>query len=191
MIRIAVSGSHGVGKTTLVDRLGKALSARGIHCAIATEPIRKIAADARPDDPRSNSLRLIEEHFHRLDQPGYDCCIYDRTLLDMLAYLRISDYRSEYMESMVFELLRWHWKYFDAYIYLPIEFALAPEGVKARNERHRQEIDAGLRTLAEQTGIDMIEVRGSVESRTRQVLALAMDLISTDPAQPATGTEET
>lgn len=183
MMRIAVTGSHSTGKSTLISDLAQDLRSGGVRCLVREEPIRQLGPELVKIDQRSAYLRLVQEHFHRLAGEQADCCLYDRCLLDMLAYMKASGLQDPYLENMVFELLKWHSRYFDIIIYLPIEFPATPDPVRPPDEKARIDADDYIRQLAQAADIQLHELRGGIEVRRQAALALARQLIDVNGGQ--------
>ncbi len=169
MIRIAVTGTHCVGKTTLLRSTQTLLQAQGIQCALLQEPIEKLGAELRDLDLRGAYMRLIEEHFHRLGQDNVDCCLYDRSLLDMLVYFCCSRDEDTILENMMVELLQWHKQFIDLYVYLPIEIPLIVDQRRPADESLRIRIDDEIKQVLNQGAFPQLVVKGSVEQRSNQL----------------------
>jgi nicotinamide riboside kinase len=181
MIRIAVTGAHSVGKSTLVQGLSQSLCAQGFRAVSLDEPIGLLREELAALDLRDAYLRLLEEHFRRLDVPDAEYAIYDRTLLDMLAYFRGGDHRLPVLERALAELLRWHVRHLDLVIYLPIEFPIVPRADRPPSEALRSRLDASVRHAAAEAGINLVELRGDPATRLAAALALVQALTKRQP----------
>lgn len=169
MIRIAVTGTHCVGKTTLMHATRALLQAQGTSCVLLQEPIEKLGAEIQGLDLRGAYMRLIEEHFNRLQQNGVDCCLYDRSLLDMLVYFRCSRDQDSILERMMVELLQWHREFIDLYVYLPIEIPLIVNQRRPPDESLRIRIDDEIKSVLNQGEFPQLVVKGSIEQRSDQL----------------------
>lgn len=169
MIRIAVTGTHCVGKTTLMHATSALLQAQGISCVLLQEPIEKLGADIQGLDLRGAYMRLIEEHFHRLGQDNVDCCLFDRSLLDMLVYFRCSRDQDPILENMMVELLKWHRQFIDLYVYLPIEIPLIVNERRPASESLRIRIDNEIKQVLNQGAFPQLILKGSIEQRSNQL----------------------
>jgi len=91
-VRIAVSGAHGVGKTTFCFDLEAALTSLHDGCKTAhvfTEVARSLKAEGIPinrETEESQYALFFEKHAFNLltNDIEADCLIYDRTILDSL-----------------------------------------------------------------------------------------------------------
>ncbi len=169
MIRIAVTGTHCVGKTTLIHATRALLQAQGISCVLQQEPIEKLGAEMQGLDLRGAYMRLIEEHFHRLRQENVDCCLYDRSLLDMLVYFRCSRDEDAILERMMVELLQWHRQFIDLYVYLPIEIPLIVNQRRPADESYRIRVDDDIKRVLNQDDFSTLSVTGTIEQRSDQL----------------------
>ena len=174
MIRIVITGSHSVGKTTLANRLVEQLADMGVTSAVAEEPIevvRRQHPKIIAGNPDTLYTRLLEEHFSRLDSPDYDCCIYDRSLVDLFAYYRLEGPGNPAFVSLVTELLKWYVTWIDLFFYLPMEFPLVADGRRPLSETYRTQVDEMLRTVAGEAAISLITIDGRIEERTAKAVA--------------------
>ncbi len=163
-MRIAVAGTHRVGKTTLVE----ALASRLHGYAAFDEPYRVLEEEGYEfADPPTvedfehqlrQSLKMIE------DAPAK--ALFDRCPLDVLAYAE---------ELEIYDEIRDAIEVIDLMVFVPIE---VPERIvfgTHEDRRLRARVDERLRSLvlddALGLGLDAIEVTGTVEARVQQVLA--------------------
>lgn len=172
-MRIAISGSHRTGKSTLLSELA------GFMPTYRTvdEPYHLMEEDGHEfshppsiEDFEAQLERSIEE----LREAG-EKVLFDRCPLDLLAYIAVHD------EADSFDLDAWLPKVRDALqtldlvVFVPIEereriaFAASDDG-----EEDRTAVDEKLRELVVEDpyefGLRVIEVHGDLESRAQAVL---------------------
>lgn len=177
IVRIAITGAHSVGKTTLAGALNTALAKAGVRTVTAEEPIRKLAGELASLPPLSRYLRLTTEHLSRLAAPGADCCIYDRCLLDLLVHLRLEGPDNPELKAMILELLKWYRHWFDLFLYLPIEFPLVPDDRRPPAEEYRRLVDLTISQVAAETGIALVPITGALPTRIDLSLQLVKALL--------------
>ena len=165
MIRIAIVGSHSTGKSTLCRALAEVFRARGLRCHAPPEPISILAAKGTYRDPVQLALSLVAEHFRRFAAPDSDIVLLDRSLLDCQAYLRADDMGGPAVYDLIDALMPSYCARLDLIMYLPIEFAVVPDGRRPLSESYRAGIDAEIKNIAAAQGIAMIEVRGTPAQR--------------------------
>lgn len=171
-MRIAVSGSHCVGKTTLTEALGHVLP----KYDVIPEPYHLLEEDghAFAEMPSLEDFELqLERSLQCIQQSGTNV-IFDRCPLDILGYLlthrdtdafALEDWMHR-MEAAVAEL--------DSVVYVPIE---APDriAVSPAEVPFRAEVDAILRDIvvddAYGLGFEVIPVAGTVATRLQQVVS--------------------
>lgn len=174
-MKIAVSGSHRTGKTTLVEALQGHL-------------------------PKYN---IIDEPYYLLEEEGYEFAklpgledfemqlkksveciseneekdlIFDRCPLDFLAYLLTfpEPGRSGYSHGL--SMVKSGMKSLDLLVFVPIEY---PDRIRERELNYpvlRKQVDSMLRDLIfenewNESGTEILEVSGTTQERCRQVLA--------------------
>ncbi len=158
-----------------------------MRVAAAEEPISKLAHTLDRNDPKCSYARLIEEHYHRLYQPQADCCVFDRSLLDMVVYMNTRSDNPDCMASLTRELLKWYKHYFQLWFYTPIEFPMPRHAARPEDEALRDSLDADIRAQAAAYGIPLIELRGDLETRVRNAQAFVMDHLHRPTPEPAAG----
>ena len=182
VLRIVVTGSHSVGKSSLVHDLHRALKQRGVRSVIAEEPIRKLEEKLRGLDRLSLYLCLAGEHFARLETGDVDCCLYDRGLLDLLVYTRLEGPGNPHFEEMLTQVLKWYAVFIDLFFYLPIEIPLTQDRRRPVNENYRIRVDEAIQNVAAEAGIKLITIRGGRSERVMKALNCCLEKRGEEPA---------
>jgi hypothetical protein len=182
-MKIAVSGSHHTGKTSLVEILSAALPAY----SVVAEPYAQLEDEGHVF-PEMPSLEDFEQQLQRsiecINENTADC-LFDRCPLDLLAYLITHEESDRFVLDQVFDDVDRALRQIDLVVFVPIE---TPDrvGIGASEDADlRQRVDQELRdiTLADRwgLGVEAIEVTGSLRERAAQVLA-ALDVRPGDPS---------
>ena len=162
-MRIAVSGTHGVGKSTLIDEF------LGVHPEFAHEPEpyevlsedygEEFAAEPCVED----FLRQLEFNLERLGQHGPgEKVIYERCPLDFLAYLSVLDSdRSEALLPRISEAML----HLDLVVYLPLDDAYD----NGEFPKLRRAVDRQLREILTSANVNVVEAAGSTIQRLRVI----------------------
>jgi len=178
-VKIAISGAHGTGKTTLVQEL---VRARPDWVAVE-EPYYLLEAEGHA----FSEMPTIEDFEHQLERSiraiaeADAGAVFDRCPLDLLAYLLAHDdavrvdeahWRSE-MEAAMGAL--------NLVVFVPIEHPDRIDSGSAEHDELRRRVDAELRELVCDDRLELdvrtIEVVGALEQRVRGVLdCLAHDV---------------
>jgi nicotinamide riboside kinase len=172
LIRVSIGGTHSTGKTTLTENLAASLNKRGVKTLVAPEPIRILDDLHGQQSLTDRYLNLLRIHLQRLSQPDCQCCIYDRSLLDFCVYLQLEKMPLNRIYLLAQEMLVWYLPYFSEHIYLPVELDMIPDERRPKNESYRRDIDNEFIRIADEFGVQLQTVTGSVEERTRQSLQL-------------------
>lgn len=172
-MKIAVSGAHRTGKTTLIDELAASLSA----FTVVDEPYWLLEEEghafAEIPDPEDFELQL-ERSIRSIVESEGDC-LFDRCPLDFVAYLTSLD------ASEAFDLRHWLPRVeeavqrLDLVVFVPIEDPDRVGRSDSEDGRLRSRVDEELRDLVLRDpwslDVPVIEVAGSPGERARQVLA--------------------
>ena len=171
-MRIAISGSHRVGKTSLAEALAAALPGY----ALVPEPYHALEDEGHEfgEMPSLDDFILqLERSLESLEQSGADT-IFDRCPLDIVAYLQTHD------EGSAFELPQWSERIREAMtlltlvVLVPIE---QPDRISIPREEHRLRgvVDETLENLVMDGRfageIEVLPVAGTLESRLAQAHA--------------------
>lgn len=185
MTKIAFTGAHGVGKTTLTQALVAHLRSNGMVVEMTAEVPRLICD--RAGDPtlfrRSNNtpLRQMLILLGQIDiearptDTSPDLLVCDRTLLDHWAYTK-HFFRDILQQEGVLDLYEQfvaeYCRTYDRVFYLPIEFAPLDDGTRESDLEFQRAIDELIADAMQVHNLPYITVTGRVEERRDQVLAV-------------------
>jgi predicted ATPase len=171
-VRIAFSGAHRVGKTTLIERVAEALPGY----ALVPEPYHLLEEDGYDfaDPPSAEDFEAqLERSIVELEEAG-ERVLFDRCPADFLAYLRVgyhdSDPQLEHCREVIGLL--------DLVVLVPIE---QPDRIAVASHEdleQRRAVDQELFELLLDEGLaeEVLPVRGDVTTRLAQVLARVTEL---------------
>ena len=166
-VRIAVSGTHRVGKSTLVAQLAKALP----QYACVEEPYHLLEEDGyefgwppSEEDFAAQLRRSVEE----IMAAGEDV-LFDRCPADLVAYLLVEECDARAALERSREAMR----LLDLVVFVPIE---EPDRVAVSSHEdleQRRAVDDALEQLLVEDELveDVVIVRGDVPARVAQVVA--------------------
>lgn len=172
-MKVAISGAHRTGKTTLLAELSRFLPG----FSTVDEPYYLLEEEGHEfaEMPSLEDFEIqLERSIETLLKSEGDC-LFDRCPADMLAYLGAHE------DAEAFDADRWLTKVrqamwqLDLIVFVPIE---EPDRVSVSASDHRRlrrRVDEDLRDIALDDrwsfGVPAIEVAGPVSARVRQVLA--------------------
>src|ERR1043165_6289395 len=118
-MRIAVSGTHGVGKSTLIEEFLR------VHQEFAHEPepyavlVEDYGEEFSAEPCIEDFLRQLELNLERLDQhDAHENVIYERCPFDFLAYLNALEANvSETLQQRISDAVQ----HLDLIVYLPLD----------------------------------------------------------------------
>lgn len=130
-LRVGISGSPGVGKTTLIKQLPKALPGRKV--TVSTEVARTLAAKGvkiNLECGQEDYFAFLTEHFRRTCSLKGEIILLDRTLLDVLCFMRLLGNVSNRLMNLTEELVKWQMHQLHWYFYIPPEFPTVADGLR-------------------------------------------------------------
>lgn len=173
-MRIAFTGTHCTGKTTLLNDIEKVFAGK-LEIHSVTEVARKIIEKGYPlnmDATTDSYIHYINDQLNaeKLSMQECDVFISDRTLLDPVAYAMVNSklprpYISEYFIEMMKNVWLLEKEKYDLYVYFPIEFKLEYDNVRPIDEKYRKDIDSVIVGLLEQYKINYIRISGDRDER--------------------------
>jgi hypothetical protein len=171
-VRVAFSGAHRVGKTTLIERVAEALP----DYALVPEPYHLLQEDGYEfaDPPSAEDFEAqLERSIVELEAAG-ECALLDRCPADLFAYLLVADHDV----SAQLERCREAIGLLDLVVLVPIE---EPDRIAVSSHEdleQRRAVDEKLSELllAEGLAAEVIPVHGDVTTRVAQVLRRVNEL---------------
>lgn len=163
-MKIAIVGAHGVGKTTLSEKLAKYLNLPTIH-DVAIEALDKgfeINENTPPETQFWLFARQLEEE--RLTK----AFVADKCLMDYTVYADII-FDDDRLKSLLAEMIEKNAKY-DYVFYLPIEFPIEDNGIRSTDVEFQKRVDERYRDLLNSWNIKHTTLSGSVEDRLKKAL---------------------
>lgn len=179
MFRIAVAGSHGVGKSTLCERLQSELKQRGIDVSVISGIARNLIEKGFPlgrEATQQSYIHYIVEQLHAERALRGRSFISDRTLLDPLSYAEVNHalHFPGILSDMI-DLLRNVWELesemYDFYVFVPIEFPMTSDGIRPEGQDYQFQIEQQIKAHLQSHQIRYISVKGTLEQRCDQVLS--------------------
>jgi hypothetical protein len=172
-MRIAFSGSHRVGKTTLVERVADVLPGY----TSVDEPYYLLEADGYEfaDPPSLDDFEAQLQRSLAALGDGERDALYDRCPIDVLGYLLVHDDAARFDPDDWLERIREAMQTLDLIVFVPIEdtdrIALASHD----DAEHRRAVHDKLRDLlvddALGLDIEVLTVTGDPRARVDQVMA--------------------
>ena len=162
-MKIAVSGSHCTGKSTLIDEFLR-VHPEFVHEA---EPYEEMGEEFSAEPNVEDFVRQLEFNIERLKQhaPGTKV-IYERCPIDFLAYIECVSRRSDpILEGLELS------QHLDLIVYLPIDDTI--EVSDEELPKLRKAVDYRLSKIYQETdlGINVVEATGPTEQRLRTLEA--------------------
>lgn len=168
-MKVSISGSFSVGKSTLFNELKKHVSGYDF----LNETTREVMAEMNKSN---QSMTLEERVLHqkicvaRQIEKEFKSqnFITDYCVLDNLNYsygLSIYDEVNDLFEKHLQNIGG-----YDMIFYVPIEFKLEKDGQRYEDSEFQKEIDVGLKNLIKEFQLPSLEVRGTLEQRVEQIL---------------------
>ena len=166
-MRIAIIGSHGVGKTTLSVKLSNHFGFARIPDIVREAHEKKFVINE--ETPPESQFWILSKMIE-LERNTPESWIADKTLFDNIIYGNVI-LKDQKVKDVISDIVIKEARY-DAMLYFPIEFAIADDGLRSLNSEFQARIDRSYIEFLNQNNFSYCTVRGSVEERFRQALAI-------------------
>ena len=167
-MKIAISGLHGQGKTTILNAL-KDIDIFN-QFAFVESPTRSLIGKHNINEAGTQDTQAIIMFQHYINQVN-DNVILDRCSLDGMAYTL---YFTNQMSISVYESLRIIYLYliqqYDIIFYIEPELELSDDGTRSINLPFFEAIKSNFETLIRSDKIKVVSVQGTVEQRIKKII---------------------
>lgn len=146
-MKIGFTGTHGTGKTTIVDLLRK--DPQFYKYAFSSNFSRQLVAQGVPINDKctfEGQQKFMHKRYEEIGANKHVIC--DRTSYDVLAYTLNS--KSDITQAGKWIMECYHkelYKDYDVIFYFPIEFVMEKDGVRKVDEKYRKKIDKTIQEL--------------------------------------------
>jgi hypothetical protein len=159
-VRIAFTGSHGVGKSTLLWELHSLLPLPFVFDGVARK--HKTYLDKLSPTGKQTYLDLWYVWKHYLTY-NYES---SRSIYDTWAYAQLTVHQD-------FHRNLFHWAknhiWYDYLFYVPIEFDLISDGVRPDGRKYQLQHDKRLKLILDYHGVPYHTLTGTLEQRVQQM----------------------
>jgi len=145
-MRIAVTGSHNSGKSTIIEMLSESFPNYILH----EEPYYLLLEEGYeiPDPPSLDDYQtMLEKSLELIEEEQSDDVLFDRSPVDLLAYALVSDIDNEIDKEMYFEKVSMSIENLDALFYLPIQDIDALNSFLDEYSDLREEVDVMIQEI--------------------------------------------
>lgn len=169
--RIILTGSQGVGKTTVLNLFKEA------GYPVITEVVRNLVKSQgisiNKEGTDATQMLVFETYSKLLGET--EKYVSDRGLTDVISYTAAGVFEGKVSKSVLDaqEILIEDFVKDNAdiaYIYFPIEFPVVADGTRSVDEDYRKQIDNLIHDTLDNLGIDYLTVTGTPEERFKQIL---------------------
>lgn len=166
-MKIVFTGSHGTGKSTLVNELLKVYNDH-----IGPSNFRREMSLELPLFNIYKQADIISQGFIT----GYmayqaisnNKFIQDRCIIDTFAYTDYADILDEYKEKLFQTYKDIVFKY-DYIFYIPVEFDIIEDGFRETEKEYQKQIDQKIKYYLDIIGVKYYTLSGSVEQRLYEI----------------------
>ena len=171
-MRIAIIGSHGVGKTTLSVKISNYFGFARIPDIVREAHEKKFVINE--ETPPESQFWILSKQIE-LERNTPESWIADKTLFDNIIYGNVI-LKDQKVKDVISDIVIKEARY-DAMLYLPIEFAIADDGLRSLNNEFQAQIDRSYIEFLNQNNFSYYTVRGTIEERFQQALQIIEPLL--------------
>lgn len=169
-MRIVFTGTHGTGKTTLLDELRKILPSEYYFSTNITRRLIDMGVPINEmGDDHTQSI-IMDIHLKNIQRPHL---VADRCVIDNFVYTwnlfdngKVS---AEVYKNQLNIIQNHTFSAYDIICYLKPEFKLHLDGVRSGSEEFRRDITERFEYVIKQYNVPYLNLTGSVEARMEQL----------------------
>ena len=167
-MKIGFCGTMSVGKTTLVNALKELPEFKDYHFRTErSKHLMNLGIPLNTDSTLKGQLVFASERAAELMQ---EKIITDRTIVDVMAFSKLStsmeEYEKYHLSAALFHLI----KEYDVLFYVsPEGVEIEDNGVRETNAEYRAAVDKKIKTIIQMYKSNTITIKGTVEERVKQV----------------------
>lgn len=160
MAKIAFIGTHGTGKTTLVNELVFNLRTKGVNALAFEEIARGCPLPINENATKETQLWIITRQISTEieKEKNYELVVCDRSVLDTYCYHEYFFGREKNWESFIQERM----KSYDRLIFVPIrDNFLKDDGIRSMDRNFQRSIDSKIKERLSEFGLRYINFDAS------------------------------
>jgi thymidylate kinase len=172
-MRYALTGSHGVGKTSVINGIEDFLIDKGIACITNSSKARSIKALGFKINDKADDITELLIASNHISNFSKDNWFADRCIIDTWAYA-LWNYGNGLINGKTFHTIdHLAVKFvalFDEIFYIPIEFPMVEDGIRVNDENYRKVIDEKIRSFLQTYKKDNYHIlSGCVDDRVDKI----------------------
>ena len=177
-MRIVFTGTHGTGKTTLLENMKKdhLLPTYEYICNLTRDVMRRGFPINKEGDDRTQ-LALLAAHLNTFNKDDF---VIDRCLLDICSYnryLRDMGIVCREVVGLADAMLEDSYRNYDIIFYLKPEFGIVSDGIRSTDVEYQHAVARHLDDLISKYGIPVVPLTGTVEERMAQVKSTLAEVL--------------
>jgi len=179
-MRIAITGSHGVGKTTLINELLNYLNKKDSGFKLLEEAPRQAFELGFPINENNSSETQLWVFAKQLEMELVADSYYiaDKCFIDLLAYAMYIFKERHDLISILRDISKRAALKYDLVIYLPAgEFPIEDDGVRSTDQKFQEGIDKLILEILNDFEISYTKISGSKEERYSRAVELIKSLL--------------
>ena len=157
--KVALIGSHGVGKTTLCFGLAARLKARDVSLDVVHEVARRCPLPINEETSLEAQSWILHTQIAEelVTSARYPVVVCDRSVIDNYIYLLLSHGPVEHLARLVADWLGTY----DQLFFVPITAVPQADGMRAADPIFQKAVEDRLRSELEQRGLDYHDLTNS------------------------------
>ena len=171
-MKYALTGSHGVGKTTIINELNDFLEESKIKSIINSSNARKIALSGRTINDSGDDIVQMSVECSHVSKFCEDDWFADRSVLDGYAYtkyLHVAGKVSDEVMNVIEKLMITFVNLYDGIFYIPVEFDMIKDGVRKEDGQFQKDIDNIIYNTMINNNVHFHTITGPIVQRVERI----------------------
>lgn len=176
-MKIALTGAHSTGKTTLLNALKEIEEFKHFNFIPGSaREAKKLGISINEDGDNKTQLYILGKDIENAYTPGD--CVLDRCIIDNLIYASYSVVRGKVSADICYTILKVFDDLFEQYdyvFYMDPELPVTPDGIRSENPAFRKEtIELFESLIFKLENPKIIRVKGTVQERIEIIKAAVL-----------------
>ena len=174
IMKLAFSGSHSTGKSTLLREIETIHGAK--HIVTIKDIARGVIKRGFPLEKNStvdSFVNYIKDQLRaerEIERVDFDLLISDRTVIDAYGYATVNrdlprPHIPDYFIDMLREVAIREASFYDLFVYFPVEFPMVEDPVRPVDPTYREAVGFAIKDALESFGISHLVVTGDTAHR--------------------------
>lgn len=173
-MRIAITGAHSVGKTTLINQIVEHFSKKNVVFDLIPDASRiayKLGFATNEETTIDSEMWIFSKHIE-MEMTSGDNYITDKCFVDLLAYAEFIFEKNKNFLEILRDIAAKRARKYDLILYIPVEIPLENDGVRSMDPGFRDAVDEKINIILKDFKLESKTIKGNRDERIEKAIKL-------------------